>query len=80
MLTAKAYGAAGQVASTLHAMALLQVYKAKTLKELHKGSSDPGLMLDLCIATDLALRASKVTVRSLGQVLACWWSRNNISG
>ncbi len=29
-LTAKAYGAAGQAASALHAMALLQVHQAKT--------------------------------------------------
>lgn len=48
-------------------MALLQVYQAKVLKELHEGSSDPGLMKELHTATDLTLRAAKVTVRSLKQ-------------
>ncbi len=36
-LTAKAYSAAGQAASALHAMALLQVHQAKVLKQLHEG-------------------------------------------
>lgn len=57
---AKAYGAAGQVVSTLHAMALLQVYQAKALKELHEVSSDPGLMQELRTVTDLGLRVMKV--------------------
>lgn len=35
MLMDKAYRATGQAASTLHVMALLQVYQAKALKELH---------------------------------------------
>ncbi len=43
-LAAKAYSAAGQAASALHAMAILQVHQAKALKEMHEGSSDPGLM------------------------------------
>lgn len=67
MLMAQAYGAAGQATSALHAMTLLQVYQAKALKELHKGSSDPGLMQELRTATDFTLRVTKVTVRSLGQ-------------
>ncbi|KAL0180336.1 hypothetical protein M9458_025778, partial [Cirrhinus mrigala] len=46
-LAAKAYGAAGQAASALHEMAILQVYQAKALRQLHKGSSDPGLMQEL---------------------------------
>ncbi len=36
-LTAKAYGAAGQAASALHAMALLQVHQAKALKTAARG-------------------------------------------
>ncbi len=52
MFTAKVYGAAGQAASALHAMALLKVYQAKALKELHEGSSDPGLMQELRTVTD----------------------------
>lgn len=37
VLMAKDYRAAGQAASALHAMALLQVYQAKAHKELRKG-------------------------------------------
>ncbi|XP_016417939.1 uncharacterized protein LOC107747843 [Sinocyclocheilus rhinocerous] len=59
-LTAKAYSAAGQAASALHAMALLQVHQAKALKQLHEGGADPGVLQELCTATDLALRAMKV--------------------
>ncbi len=63
-LAAKDYSAAGQAASALHAMAILQVHQAKALKEMHEGSYDPGLMQELRTATDLALRATKVTARS----------------
>ncbi|KAL0199601.1 hypothetical protein M9458_002788, partial [Cirrhinus mrigala] len=65
-LAAKAYGAAGQAASSLHAMAILQVYQAKALKQLHEGSSDSEVMQELHSATDFALRATKVTARALG--------------
>ncbi len=51
-LAAKAYSAAGQAASALHAMAILQVHQAKALKEMHEGSSDPGLMQELRTVTD----------------------------
>ncbi len=46
-LTAKAYGAAEQAASALHAMALLQVHQAKALKQLHEGDADPGVLQEL---------------------------------
>ncbi len=46
-LAAKAYSAAGQAASALHAMAILQVHQAKALKQVHEGSTDPGLMQEL---------------------------------
>ncbi len=69
-LADKAYTACGEAASALHAMALLQVYQAKALKELHEGSSDPGVMQELRTATDLALRATKVTARSLGRAMS----------
>ncbi len=61
-LAAKAYSAAGQAASALHAMAILQVQQAKALKQVHEGSTDPGLKQELCTETDLALRATKVTL------------------
>ncbi len=51
-------------------MALLQTYQAKALKQLYEGSSDPGLMQELRTATDLALWATKVTARSLGQMMS----------
>ncbi len=69
-LAAKAYSAAGQAASALHAMAILQVHQAKALKQVHEGSTDPGLMQELRTATDFALRATKVTVRSLGKAMS----------
>ncbi len=69
-LAAKAYSAAGQAASALHAMAILQVHQAKALKQVHEGSTDPGLMQELRTATDFALRAMKVTARSLGKAMS----------
>ncbi len=69
-LAAKAYSAAGQAASALHAMAILQVHQAKVLKQVHEGSTDPGLMQELRTATDFALRATKVTARSLGKAMS----------
>ncbi|XP_016422019.1 uncharacterized protein LOC107750954 [Sinocyclocheilus rhinocerous] len=69
-LTAKAYSAAGQAASALHAMALLQVHQAKALKQLHEGGADSGGLQELRTATDLALRATKVTAQALGQTMS----------
>ncbi len=69
-LAAKAYSAAGQAASALHAMAILQFHQAKALKQFHEGSIDPGLMQELRTATDFALRATKVTARSLGMAMS----------
>ncbi len=70
-LVAKAYSAEGQAASALHAMAILQVHQAKALKQVHEGSStNPGLMQELRSATDFALRATKVTARSLGKAMS----------
>ncbi len=65
-LAAKAYSAAGQAASALHAMAILQVHQAKALKQVHEGSTDPGLRT----VTDFALRATKVTARSLRKAMS----------
>ncbi len=69
-LAAKAYSAAGQTASALHAMAILQVHQAKALKQVHEGSTDPRLMQELRTATDFALRATKDTARSLGKAMS----------
>ncbi len=51
-------------------MAILQVHQAKALKRVHEGSTDLGLMQELRSETDLALRAMKVTVRSLGKAMS----------
>ncbi|XDV34391.1 hypothetical protein PO909_004552 [Leuciscus waleckii] len=42
-LVAKAYRAVGQAASSLHAMAILQVYQARVLRDMHEGRAHPGL-------------------------------------
>jgi hypothetical protein len=68
-LVAKSYRAAGQAAASLHAMAILLVYQAQMLRDMHKGRTDPGLFNELRAATDLALRATKVAARSMGQVM-----------
>lgn len=47
-------------------MAILQVYQAKALKELHKGSSTQ----ELRTVTDLILQLTKVTARSLGTAMS----------
>ncbi len=62
--------AAGQAASALHAMDILQVHQAKALKQVHEGSTDPGLMQELRTVTDVALRATKVTAQSLGKAMS----------
>ncbi len=70
LLTGSAYAACGEAASALHAMALLQVHQAKALRDLHEGGHDPGVLSELRTATDLALRATKVTARSLGRAMS----------
>ncbi len=60
-LTGSACRAWGEAASALHAMALLQVHQAKALKDLHEGGHDLAVLHELRAATDLVLRATKVT-------------------
>ncbi len=64
--TGSAYRACGEAASALHAMALLQVHQTTALKDLHKGGHDLAVLHELRAATDLALRATKV---SLGRAM-----------
>lgn len=54
-LAAKAYSATEQVASTLHAMDILQVHQAKALEELHDGNCGLRLMQELRKVTNFAL-------------------------
>ncbi len=69
-LTGSAYRACGEAASALHAMALLQVHQAKALRNLHEGGHDLAVLHELRAATDLALRATKVTTQSLGRAMS----------
>ncbi len=67
LTAALAASAVGQAAS---AMAILQVHQAKVLKQVHEGSTNPGLMQELRTATDFTLRETKVTARSLGKTMS----------
>ncbi len=51
-------------------MALLQVHQAKALRGLHEGGHDLAVLHELRAATDLALRATKVTAQSLGRAMS----------
>ncbi|XDV15265.1 hypothetical protein PO909_015389 [Leuciscus waleckii] len=66
----RAYKACGQAASSLHAMALLQVYQAKALMDMHEGSLDRALMSELRTATDLALRSTSVAACMFGLMMS----------
>lgn len=46
-------------------MAILQVYQAIALKDLHEGSPDPEVMQELCTAPNYPLWATKVTTQPL---------------
>ncbi len=67
-LTAKAYSAAGRFHPARHGPP--EIHQAKALKQLHEGGADPGVLQELRTATDLALRATKVTARALGQTMS----------
>ncbi len=68
-IAGKAYVAAGQAASALHSMAVLQVFQAKMLKCLDEQGPDPEIFRELRSATDLALRATKMTSQSTGRAM-----------
>ncbi|KAL6118487.1 uncharacterized protein ACO6RY_03281 [Pungitius sinensis] len=64
-LVGKAYSAAGQAASCLHTMALIQAYQAELLAE---GTElTPEAVCELRHTADLALRATKETAKSVGR-------------
>ncbi len=54
-LAGRSYASAGQVASALHSMAVLQVYQAKLLSAVDESEPDPATLRELRSATDLAL-------------------------
>ncbi|KAI2650154.1 ATP phosphoribosyltransferase [Labeo rohita] len=51
-------------------MAILQIYQAKVLKDLHEGVPGPDLLQELRSATDYAFRAAKVTTQVLGMAMS----------
>ncbi len=64
-LAGRAYSSAGQVASALYSMAVLQVFQAKLLQAMNESGPDPAAFKELCSATDLALRATKATAQAI---------------
>ncbi len=56
-LAGRSYASAGQAASALHTMMVLQVYQAKLLFATDESEPDPATLRELRSATDLALRA-----------------------
>ncbi|KAI2645370.1 putative hydrolase M10 [Labeo rohita] len=70
-LVGKAYQAAGQAGAALHTMAVLQAYQADLLKDLSTGGTiDEEAFSELCLATDLSLRATKQMARAIGRSMA----------
>ncbi len=60
-LAGRTYTSAGQVASVLHSMKVLQVFQAKLLQCMDKAGPDPAAFRELHSTTDLALCATKTT-------------------
>ncbi len=69
-LAGRSYASAGQAASALHSMAVLQVYQAKLLSAVDESEPDPATLRELRSATDLALRATKTTAPAIGRSMA----------
>ncbi len=65
----KAYVAAGQAASAIHTMAVLQAFQAKMLQTLDEEGPDSAAFKKLRSATDLALRATKKTAQGIGRCM-----------
>ncbi len=64
-----AYSAAGQAASVLHSMAVLQVFQVKMLANEEAGL-DSASFRDLRSTSDLALRTTKVTAKAIGRSMS----------
>ncbi len=69
-LAGRSYASAGQAASALHSMAVLQVYQAKLLSAIDESEPDPATLRELRSTTDLALRATKTTAQAIGRSMA----------
>ncbi|XP_073668191.1 uncharacterized protein [Paramisgurnus dabryanus] len=66
-LADKAYAASGEALSSLHTMAVLQIFQARALKALDEGSTDLSTFRDLRAATDFALKATKKSAQAIGR-------------
>ncbi len=69
-LAGRSYASAGQAASALHSMAVLQVYQAKLLSAVDESEPDPATLRELRSTTDLALRATKTTAQAMRAAIA----------
>ncbi len=69
-LAGRAYSSAGQAASALHSMAVLQVFQAKLLTSTDESGPDPATLRELRSVTDLALCATKATAQAIGRSMA----------
>ncbi|MGL5881628.1 MAG: hypothetical protein ACRCY0_00025 [Synechococcus elongatus] len=68
-LVGKAYAASGQAAACLHTMGLLQAYQADLLGDIDGGIT-PGVVDELRRASDLILRATRETAKSVGRAMS----------
>ncbi|KAG1925197.1 hypothetical protein F2P79_025690, partial [Pimephales promelas] len=70
-LVGKAYSAAGQAASCLHTMTILQAYQADLLREIDEREEvSADAIRELRRATDLAFCATKEKAKSVGRSMA----------
>ncbi len=69
-LAGRSYASAGQAASALPSMVVLQVYQAKLLSAVDESEPDPATLRELRSATDLTLRATKTTAQAIGRSMA----------
>ncbi|CAM4592174.1 unnamed protein product [Leuciscus chuanchicus] len=70
-LVHKSYAAAGQAAACLHTMSIMQAYQAELLGDLEEGGGiGPDTVAEIRRATDLSLRATKETAKSIGRSMA----------
>lgn len=76
-LSDKAYTSAGEAASVLHKIAVLQVFQVKLLQSLDSGIINGDAVKDLLVATDFALMAAKRSAlaigRSMGFMVVLHW-------
>ncbi len=68
-LASKAYSSAGEGASALHAMAVLQVFQAKLLQSLEGGTTSPVAVNDLRAAIDFTLMATMCAAQAIGRTM-----------